>query len=384
MAKIFVSHAHEDKDAAHQITAALAAAGLEPWLDVQELRSGDELLRTIAKVLAEAAYFAVILTRTALTKPWVLTEMRMALSSEIEHGLPRVVVLRLDDCEMPIELRYKVYLDFRGRFDAALTELADHVKGVARAVPTPKQTILAEMIERADAELWARLCAGAGSRDGWKQSEAANVIRDLRSDELESAVSIGAKWSGQVDKMWESDLVHIIHHATDSSEASARRIMRRLAANGFLDEADDLDYDKQSERAWCDGSILWILRRAARRSGLFPALPPPLPERLSSLLAQETPVEIIGHKWYAVRFAKPILTVLNAGESAVVAVGRIEDPARTWAFRSPGDRDPLRAERYFALTELTPDPFASLLEKREREVVRFGLTIFDDLGLLRG
>jgi TIR domain len=384
MAKIFVSHAHEDKDAAHQITAALAKVGLEPWLDVQELRSGDELLRTVASVLAEAAYFAVVLTHTALTKPWVLTETRMALSSEIEHGRPRVVVLLLDDCEMPIELRHKVYLDFRGRFDAALTELADHVKGIARAVPTPKQTILAEMVQQADAELWTRLCAGAGSRDEWKQSEASNVIRDLRFDELESVVSIGAKWSGQVYKMWESDLVHIIRRATDSSEAVARRIMKRLAVNGFLDEADDLDYDRQSERAWCDGSILWILLRAARRSGLFPALPPPLPERLSSLLANENAVDIIGPKWYAVRFAKPILTVLDAGESAIVAVSRIEDPARTWAFRSRGDRDPLRAERYFAPTELTPDPFASLGEERDLQIVHFGLTMFDDLGLLRG
>ena len=157
MAKIFVSHAHEDQDAAHQITTALAKAGLDPWLDVQELRSGDELLRTIAKVLAEAEYFAIVLTQRTLTKPWVLTEMRMTLTREIEHGHPKVLVLRLDDCEVPLELRHKVYLDFRGRFDAALTELAEHVKSVARAAPTPKQTILAEMIKNADAELWARL-----------------------------------------------------------------------------------------------------------------------------------------------------------------------------------------------------------------------------------
>lgn len=47
MAKIFVSHAHEDKDLVYQITAALSEAGLEPWLDVQELRPGEELLGTI-------------------------------------------------------------------------------------------------------------------------------------------------------------------------------------------------------------------------------------------------------------------------------------------------------------------------------------------------
>ncbi|MGH6904543.1 MAG: toll/interleukin-1 receptor domain-containing protein [Geminicoccaceae bacterium] len=180
MARIFVSYAHEDKEAAHQIAAALTDAGLEPWLDVQELRGGAELLRTIAEVLAEAAYFAIALTRRALTKPWVLAEMRMALTREIEQGRPKVVVLLLDDCEVPTELRHKIYLDFRGRFDAAVTELADHLRGVAGAAPTPKQTILAEMIRDADAELWARLGAGTGAAH-WSQSEAADVIRELRS-----------------------------------------------------------------------------------------------------------------------------------------------------------------------------------------------------------
>lgn len=385
MAKVFISHAHEDRDAAHQITTALATAGLDPWLDVQELRSGDELLKTIATVLAEAEYFAIVLSRTALTKPWVLAETRMALTAEIEKMHPKVVVLRLDDCEVPIELGHKVYLNFRGRFDDALKELADHVSGIARAVPAPKQTILAEMIANADVELWARLSAGAGGRDEWKQSEAADVIRDLRSDELEAAVSVGSAWSGQQYKLWDSDLLKRIRRASNTSDAGARRIIKRLAAAGFLDEADDLDYSKQSESAWCDGSILWILRRAARRSGLFPSLPPPLPERLSSLLAYEKPVNITGTGWYAVRFAAPVATALDPSSTALVAVARHADPGRTWVFRSPDDRVPLRAERYFALTDLTPaNPFASLAEDRDLELVGFDLASFDDLGLLQG
>lgn len=383
MAKVFISHAHEDRDAAHQITTALAKARLDPWLDVQELRSGDELLKAIATILAEAEYFAILLSRTALTKPWVLAEMRMALTAEIEKGRPKVVVLRLDDCEVPIELKYKLYLDFRGRFDAALAELADHIGGLTRAVATPKQTILAEMIKNADHELWARLSAGAGSRDEWTQTEAADAIRELRSDELEAAVRIGSCWSGQEYKVWESDLVKTIRHATDVSDAIARRILKRLCAAGFLEEADDLDYDTQPESAWCDGSILWILRRAARRAGIFATLPPPLPERLSSLLAYERPVDITGKGWYAIRFATDVLTALDTTDKVVVAVARQADPARTWGFQSQDDRAPLKLERYLTPTDLTPaNPFASLSEGRDLELVGFDLATFDDLGLL--
>ena len=381
MNMIFISHAHEDSDAARQISIALAAVGLNPWLDAQELRSGDELLKTIAAVLAEAEYFAIVLSRMALTKSWVLTELRMALTAEIERTRPKVVVLRVDDCEIPVELRHKLHLDFRGRFDDALKELAAHVSGIGRAVATPKQTILAEMIADADVELWTRLSGNV--REGeWKQSEVADMIRDLRSDELEAAVLVGSKWSGL--KLWDSDLLNTIRRATKTSEAGARRISKRLAAAGFLDEADDLDYSEQPECAWYAGGILRILYPAARRSGLFPLLLPPLPERLSGLLASERPVCIIGKGWYAQRFAVPVVTVLDSCRKAVVAVARVSDPGRTWVFQSSTDRHPLRAERYFTPTDLRPDPLTAASDSHETELRGGDLVRFDDLRLLQG
>jgi hypothetical protein len=186
-----------------------------------------------------------------------------------------------------------------------------------------------------------------------------------------------------VYKVWEGDLVKTIRQATDISNAGARRILKSLCAAGFLEEAGDLGYDKQPESAWCDGSILWILRRAARRSGLFPTLPPPLPERLSSLLAYERPVDITGKGWFAIRFATAVLTALDTADKVVVAVARHTDSPRTWGFRSSDDRAPLKLERYLTPTDLTPEnPFASLSEGRELELVGFDLAMFDDLGLL--
>lgn len=383
MAKIFISHAHEDREAAHQITIALTKEGLQPWLDAQELHSGDELLRTIAGVLAEVDYFGIVLTSRALTKPWVLTEMRMALTSEIERGRPKVIVLLLQDCELPIELSHKLYLDFRGRFQEALAELGDHIKGITRTVLTPKQAVIADMIRNANGELWARLCAGTDSRDEWKQTEVANVIRGLRSDELEAAVAIGWKWSGQSYKEWEDNLERTIQQAIGASHGGALRILKTLADNGFLEEAKDLDYSRMSEQAWCDGSLLWILRRSARRSGLFAGLPPPLPERLSSLLAYERPIYVMGEGWYAVHFAHLELTALDAHESAIVAVSRLK-PAHTWIFRSSDDRNPLEAERYFTPTDITPaNPFSSFQgDAQEAQSFGFDVSMFDDVGLL--
>ena len=44
ISKIFVGYTNQDKDSARQITDTLPKAGLEPRLDVQELRTGDQLI----------------------------------------------------------------------------------------------------------------------------------------------------------------------------------------------------------------------------------------------------------------------------------------------------------------------------------------------------
>jgi hypothetical protein len=273
-------------------------------------------------------------------------------------------------------------LDFRGRFDAALTELAEHVQGVARAAPTPKQLVLAQMIETTDDELWAWLCPYSSPDDNWSRREFSDAIRNLRSDELEAAVAIG--WSARAGyKMYESDLLGTIRRATGARDASARRMIRTLADDGFLEEAE-ADY-RGRELAWYDKKILWNLRRVAQRSGLFSAIPPPFPERLSGLLAYERPGLFVGRGWRAIRFHEPLLTVLDASEPVTVVVVRCDEPARTWAFRSPDDRIPLRAARSIMETELTAvHPLAWRGHPRfiYDLPLPFDLAKFDDLGLL--
>jgi hypothetical protein len=89
MIRIFSSHASEDRAAAHQIADGLKRAGIGPWVDIQQIHAGDELLESIAAVLAQVDVHALVHTPRALTKPWVLAEMRMARTRESEQGRPR-------------------------------------------------------------------------------------------------------------------------------------------------------------------------------------------------------------------------------------------------------------------------------------------------------
>jgi hypothetical protein len=295
-----------------------------------------------------------------------------------------VVALRLDDSELPIYLQHKLFLNFQGRFDSALATLADDLTGATQGAAPPRQAVLAEMVKNADDELWTRLSHGTSE---WTRHDVADVLRGLQTNEVEAAVAIGSKWRGSEYKQWEGDLTGTIKHNVNISEAAARRLLRSLETHGFIESARDLDYRDQPEPAWCEGDLLVIFSRAARRSGLFLNLKPPLPERLSSLLADTRSIEVIGRGWYAFRFARPTATLLDPHEKILVVVSSSGSPTRTWGFRSAEDRSPLQHEGYTILTALCPDGSLaglSFLEgKEELELVGFNLLTFDDLGLLR-
>jgi hypothetical protein len=68
---LFLSHAHEDKNAiARPLYLALAREGISVWFDEAVLRMGDSLRRKIDEGLARCRYGVVILSPTFLSKQW--------------------------------------------------------------------------------------------------------------------------------------------------------------------------------------------------------------------------------------------------------------------------------------------------------------------------
>lgn len=383
MPRVFLSYARQDADLARQVARALKSHGLEPWLDETEIAPGDDLLARVAEAVEQADVFCLALTPMALTKRWVMVELRMALSAEIERGKPTVIPMLLLDCEIPVELRHKVYVDFRGRFEAAMHEVVRRITGEESAPVVPKQAVIADMVRSADDELWNRLTAGAGGGDEWSRSDFADVVHGLTAQELEGAVAIG---SCRIEyKVWEDSLKGQLSRSTRSSEARARILLQGLIAKGFLAPATDLDYSKRQEAAYCPGSALFILQRAARRSGLFPGLPPPLPERLSALLAYQSGIDLVGNGWHASRYGEPVPFGLEPAIAMMAAVARLQPP-RTWAFRSVDDPVPVTAGEYLTPAGLiagnAPDELRSAPRESER-LLGLDMATFDDLGVLR-
>jgi TIR domain-containing protein len=73
---IFISHAHEDRDAvARPLARELERRGLRVWYDETTLTIGDSLRRSVDHALADSRYGVVILSRHFIAKEWTNREL---------------------------------------------------------------------------------------------------------------------------------------------------------------------------------------------------------------------------------------------------------------------------------------------------------------------
>ena len=76
--RLFLSHAGEDAAAVKDLAARLRQAGVGVWLDVDELRPGDDWMQALEDALAGSDAFAVYIGRSGIGR-WIGREVRVAL-----------------------------------------------------------------------------------------------------------------------------------------------------------------------------------------------------------------------------------------------------------------------------------------------------------------
>ncbi|WP_292524671.1 toll/interleukin-1 receptor domain-containing protein [Mesorhizobium sp.] len=91
--KAFLSYSFDDRELAETVARALMADGIDTWWAEWEIRSGDSLRRKIDEGLGNCTHFIVLLTPSAMQKPWVQQEMDAGLVRRIS-GQARFIALR--------------------------------------------------------------------------------------------------------------------------------------------------------------------------------------------------------------------------------------------------------------------------------------------------
>jgi hypothetical protein len=126
--RVFLSHASANLDAAHQVAAALDAAGLGSWLDHSDIRVGALLDKQLQQAIKASHAVVLIWSKAAATSRWVAAEVLTAF-----HLNRFIVPCVLSGTELPQFLSRSVYFDLRkGRADA-LARLGEQVQRAPRA-----------------------------------------------------------------------------------------------------------------------------------------------------------------------------------------------------------------------------------------------------------
>lgn len=127
---IFISYSHHDKEFADRLAAQLVMNKAKVWIDRWELNVGDSIISNVQSAIQSASALIVILTKSSVNSEWCKKELNSGLIRELEEK--RVVVLPalLEDCDVPIFLREKMYADFRSNFDDGLRTILEAIAKV--------------------------------------------------------------------------------------------------------------------------------------------------------------------------------------------------------------------------------------------------------------
>ena len=131
--KVYLAHASEDKTRVRLIAEYLMANGVDVWFDEWEIDPGDSLRQKMEDGLGAMTHFVVVLTETAITKPWVAKEIDVGLVQQV-GGKSRFVplVVDLDTAKLSPFLQSMLFLKMDPADPVDLKTLVDRLHGVSR------------------------------------------------------------------------------------------------------------------------------------------------------------------------------------------------------------------------------------------------------------
>ena len=126
---IFISYTHNDKAFVDGLAHQLVRHHVNVWLDRWELNIGDSIVDKIQEAIDESSALLVILSKASVDSEWCKKEISGGLLKELEEKRVFVLPVLLEECEIPLFARGKLYADFRNSSDDGLRVV---LEGVAK------------------------------------------------------------------------------------------------------------------------------------------------------------------------------------------------------------------------------------------------------------
>lgn len=120
---VFISYSQQNLAFVETLATRLVAEKIPVWLDRWELKVGDSLLTHIQQAITDADFLCVVLSRASVESEWCKKELHAAMTRELSEKNVIILPIYMEDCEIPLFLRDKLYADFRKNFDIGFTGL---------------------------------------------------------------------------------------------------------------------------------------------------------------------------------------------------------------------------------------------------------------------
>lgn len=109
----FLSHAGRDKDLVKEVAKRVMLAGRDVFLDEWSIEFGESIPGAIEKALRDSEAFVLFWSEHALSSSWTVKEYRSAVSRFLDDDDRVLLVVRLDDTDVPELIRDMKWIDAR-------------------------------------------------------------------------------------------------------------------------------------------------------------------------------------------------------------------------------------------------------------------------------
>jgi len=122
MAHLFISHASTDDDFVDRLADSLRGNGLDTWVDHQNIAPGKDWDSEVEQAINACELLMFIVTKASLDSDNCTDEWSHALSQN-KLIIPVMLEADLANDDLPMRLKRRQWVDFRGEYDNAFGEL---------------------------------------------------------------------------------------------------------------------------------------------------------------------------------------------------------------------------------------------------------------------
>ena len=128
---IFISYSHADKAVVNNLAAHMVKCNAQVWVDTWELNVGDSIIQRVQEAITSSDALLVVLSKASVESEWCKKELASGLIRELDERRVVVLPVLVEDCEIPLFLRDKMYADIRDDFEGGLNAIMDAVARVS-------------------------------------------------------------------------------------------------------------------------------------------------------------------------------------------------------------------------------------------------------------